>query len=69
LWAYFNPKQFYVYAMGAEPWLTHITSILYSEESTQFKEARLLERELRADGYHAEVLYGRMELSLCSSAR
>lgn len=61
LWAYFDPKQFYVYAMGAEPWLSHITSILYSEDSTQFREARLLERELRARGHHAEVLYGKME--------
>ncbi|WP_047197780.1 MBL fold metallo-hydrolase [Caldimonas brevitalea] len=61
---YFVPKRLFVYAMGAEPWLTHLTSILYSEESIQFKEARLLEATVRAHGKHAEVLFGKMELLL-----
>jgi len=62
--AFFDPKRLFIYAMGAEPWLTHITSIAYSEESTQFKEARKVERTLREQGRQAEVLFGRMELLL-----
>jgi L-ascorbate metabolism protein UlaG (beta-lactamase superfamily) len=61
---YFNPKYLFIYAMGAEPWLTHITSILYSEEATQFKEARRVEATLRAQGAYAEMLFGKMELLL-----
>jgi L-ascorbate metabolism protein UlaG (beta-lactamase superfamily) len=61
---FFNPEHLFVYAMGAEPWLTHITSIQYSEEATQFKEARIVEKTLRAQGRHAEVLFGKMEMLL-----
>ncbi|MGO1000207.1 MBL fold metallo-hydrolase [Lysobacter sp. CA196] len=61
---YFEPERIFVYAMGAEPWLTHITSILYSEELPQFKEARLLESTVRGQGGRAEVLYGKRELML-----
>jgi hypothetical protein len=48
--------------MGAEPWITHITSILYSEDLPQFKQARLLENTARSLGRHAEVLFGKMDL-------
>jgi hypothetical protein len=61
---YFDPKYFFIYAMGAEPWLTHITSILYSEEITQFKEARRVESTLRPQGRSAQLLFGKMELLL-----
>lgn len=61
---YFNPERLFIYAMGAEPWLTHITSILYSEETTQFKEARVVEKALRERGREAELLFGKMELLL-----
>ncbi|UMR29635.1 MBL fold metallo-hydrolase [Massilia sp. MB5] len=61
---FFNPERLFVYAMGAEPWLTHITSIMYSEESTQFKEARIVEKQLRSEGRQADVLFGKMELIL-----
>jgi hypothetical protein len=50
--------------MGAEPWLTHITSILYPEETTQFKEARRVESTLRPQGRSAQLLFGKMELLL-----
>jgi L-ascorbate metabolism protein UlaG (beta-lactamase superfamily) len=62
LWKYLQPRRSFVYAMGAEPWITHITSLLYSEEAPQFKAARAFEAALRADGHHAEVLFGQMEL-------
>jgi L-ascorbate metabolism protein UlaG (beta-lactamase superfamily) len=61
---YLEPQRLYVYAMGAEPWITHLTSILYSEDLPQFKEARALEAEMRAQGAHAEVLFGKLELLL-----
>jgi len=61
---YFQPKHFFIYAMGAEPWLTHITSILYSEEATQFKEARRVESVLRQQGQSVEMLLGKKELLL-----
>lgn len=61
---YFDPEHIFVYAMGAEPWLTHITSILYAEDTVQFKEARLLESTVRAQGRQAEVLFGKKELLL-----
>ena len=61
---YFDPKHLFIYAMGAEPWLTHITSILYSEETTQFKEARRVESALRPQGRSAELLFGKRELLL-----
>jgi L-ascorbate metabolism protein UlaG (beta-lactamase superfamily) len=61
---YFDPKHLFIYAMGAEPWLTHLTSILYSEETTQFKEARRVESTLRPRGRSAELLFGKKELLL-----
>lgn len=61
LWRYLRPQRSFVYAMGAEPWITHITSILYSEDSAQFQAARAFEAALRADGQHAQVLFGQME--------
>lgn len=64
LWRYLQPQRAFVYAMGAEPWITHLTSILYSEDSAQFKAARAFEAALRADGHHVEVLFGQMELLL-----
>ncbi|WNJ32807.1 MBL fold metallo-hydrolase [Xanthomonas translucens pv. undulosa] len=61
---FFLPERLYVYAMGAEPWVTHITSILYSEDLPQFREARQLETTARAKGRHAELLFGRCEITL-----
>ena len=50
--------------MGAEPCITHITSILYSEDLPQFKAARQLEAAAREVGFHAELLYGTREIGL-----
>ena len=59
---FLQPRRSFVYAMGAEPWVTHLSSIVYSEDLQQFKEARRFERETRARGLHAEVLYGSMDM-------
>lgn len=56
-----DPEFLFVYAMGAEPWVTHLSSIVYSEALPQFQEARLFERQSRAKGKHAQVLFGKME--------
>ncbi|MET3498329.1 hypothetical protein ABIC90_005407 [Variovorax boronicumulans] len=62
--AYFEPEMLYIYAMGAEPWISHITSIVYSEDLPQFQAARGLEAAARDGGFHAELLYGKKELHL-----
>jgi hypothetical protein len=62
LWGFFAPKHLLIYAMGAEPWIGHITSIVYSEEAVQFMEARQVERVVREKGGESEVLFGRKEL-------
>jgi hypothetical protein len=61
---YLDPQRMFVYAMGAEPWVSHISSIVYSEELTQFQEARKLEAAAMRRNRHAQVLYGKMELSI-----
>ncbi|MEH1848187.1 MAG: hypothetical protein V7L25_25215 [Nostoc sp.] len=38
----FHPQQVYVYAMGQEPWLTFISSILYTPESKPIVESNQL---------------------------
>ncbi|MEM8778037.1 MAG: MBL fold metallo-hydrolase, partial [Cyanobacteria bacterium P01_G01_bin.49] len=38
----FSPQQVYVYAMGQEPWLTYITSLLYTDESHPVVESNRL---------------------------
>ncbi|HEY6923202.1 MAG TPA: hypothetical protein VI653_07035, partial [Steroidobacteraceae bacterium] len=60
----FEPRYLFVYAMGGEPWVRHLSSIVYSEDLPQFREARLLESRVRSRGRHAEVLYGKKELLL-----
>lgn len=59
-----RPRAVYVYAMGAEPWLTYLTSIHYTDESRPIVQSRALVRECRARGICAERLYGRKELQL-----
>lgn len=61
---YFNPTNLFVYAMGAEPWISHISSISYSDTLPQFQEARLLEQTVKNKGGHAEILFGQKELLL-----
>jgi L-ascorbate metabolism protein UlaG (beta-lactamase superfamily) len=56
-----NPRQVYVYAMGQEPWLTHVTAIKYTEESRPIVESNRLVTECRKRGISAERLYGQSE--------
>jgi L-ascorbate metabolism protein UlaG (beta-lactamase superfamily) len=58
----FNPKRAYVYAMGQEPWLTHLTSIQYTEASRPIVESNRFVEECRARGLVSERLFGCKEI-------
>ena len=59
-----RPKQVYVYAMGAEPWLTFVSSIQYTEESVPIVESTKLVDECIRLGITSERLYGPREIRL-----
>jgi L-ascorbate metabolism protein UlaG (beta-lactamase superfamily) len=58
----FNSKETYVYAMGQEPWLNHIMSLKYTEESRPIVESNRLIRECTESGAYAERLFGEKEI-------
>jgi hypothetical protein len=60
----FNAKQVYVYAMGQEPWLTYLTSIQYTEESSPIVESNKLVAGCRQRGIESERLFGQKEIFL-----
>jgi hypothetical protein len=60
----FHPKQVYVYAMGQEPWLTYLTSIQYTEESSPIIESNKLVADCRERGIESERLFGHKEIQL-----
>jgi len=59
----FNPKQVYVYAMGQEPWLTYLTSIKYTDQSTPIVESNKLVEDCRRRGLESERLFGQKEIT------
>jgi len=59
-----RPRSAYVYAMGAEPWLSYLTSIHYTDQSRPILESRALVRECLAKGICAESLFGKKEWQL-----
>lgn len=60
----FQCKEAYVYAMGQEPWLNHVMSIKYSEESRPITESNKLIQVCKERGILAERLYGEKEILL-----
>lgn len=62
--AFLDPTWMFVYAMGAEPWVTHLSSIVYSEDLPQFQQARQFERIAASRERHAEVLFGSREVTI-----
>jgi len=60
----FSPRQVYVYAMGAEPWLTFISSIHYTEESRPIVESSRLVEECQRRGIRSERLFGCKDIVL-----
>lgn len=60
----FQPKQVYIYAMGAEPWLSFLTSIKYDEKSPRIIESNKLLEDCKSRGMVAERLFGQKEINL-----
>jgi L-ascorbate metabolism protein UlaG (beta-lactamase superfamily) len=60
----FHAKEVYVYAMGQEPWLNHIMSIKYTNESRPIVESNKLIAYCREHGIAAERLFGEKEILL-----
>lgn len=58
----FNPKEVFVYAMGQEPWLKHIMSLIYTEASNPIIASNKLIEECRGRNIRAERLYGEKEI-------
>jgi L-ascorbate metabolism protein UlaG (beta-lactamase superfamily) len=61
-----RPRAVYVYAMGAEPWFSHITSIVSDARSMPIVESDKLVALARATGLPAERLYGAVDVGLPS---
>lgn len=59
-----KPDRVYVYAMGLEPWLPFMTTLEYTEESKQLKEAKKLVEECNRRGITSEILFGQKEIFL-----
>lgn len=59
-----RPSQVHIYAMGREPWLGHVMSMGYTENSPQLVESRKLMAWCRENGIAAELPYGQAELTL-----
>jgi L-ascorbate metabolism protein UlaG (beta-lactamase superfamily) len=57
-----RPDAVYIYAMGREPWLSHLTALDYAEDSKPLREARRLVEHCRERGVAVEDLYCRKEL-------
>ncbi|MGH9764998.1 MAG: MBL fold metallo-hydrolase, partial [Blastocatellia bacterium] len=57
-----KPRRVFVYAMGQEPWLTHVTSIQYTDDSYQIVEADKLVSCCRARGLESERLFGQRDI-------
>jgi L-ascorbate metabolism protein UlaG (beta-lactamase superfamily) len=58
----FNCKEAYIYAMGQEPWLNHIMSLKYTDQSRPILESNRLIAACREKGIIAERLFGSKEI-------
>ena len=56
-----NAREVYVYAMGQEPWLSHITSFNYLEESPQLIESNRFIELCKENGIYSKRLFGKEE--------
>lgn len=54
-------KQVFVYAMGQEPWLTHIMALKYTEQSPQIIESSKLIKKCLEKGIESEYLFCKKE--------
>jgi L-ascorbate metabolism protein UlaG (beta-lactamase superfamily) len=58
----FNSQETYIYAMGQEPWLGHIMSLKYTDQSRPITESNRLIHECFEQGGVAERLFGEKEI-------
>jgi len=58
----FVAQEVYVYAMGQEPWITHISSIRYTDESRPIVESEKLLKHCATMSICAERLFGEKEI-------
>jgi L-ascorbate metabolism protein UlaG (beta-lactamase superfamily) len=58
----FGCREVYVYAMGQEPWLNHVMSIKYTDQSRPIVESNRLIEDCRGRGIVAERLFGEKEI-------
>jgi hypothetical protein len=58
----FRVHDVYVYAMGQEPWLNHIMSVRYTDQSKPFVESDRVLRYCESQGIVAERLFGEKEI-------
>jgi L-ascorbate metabolism protein UlaG (beta-lactamase superfamily) len=58
----FNPSSVYVYAMGQEPWLKYIMSLVYTEKSNPIIASNQLISECTEREIEAERLFGEKEI-------
>jgi L-ascorbate metabolism protein UlaG (beta-lactamase superfamily) len=58
----FGCREVYVYAMGQEPWLNHVMSLKYTEQSKPIVHSNRLIAECRAKGLVSERLFGEKEM-------
>lgn len=63
----FNCREVYVYAMGQEPWLNHVMSLKYTEQSKPIVDSNRLIHECREKYIVAERLFGEKEMFLAAS--
>jgi L-ascorbate metabolism protein UlaG (beta-lactamase superfamily) len=59
-----NCSEVFVYAMGQEPWLNHVMSIKYTEDSNPIIQSDKLIKACRDRGIFAERLFGEREMLL-----
>ncbi|UKP00590.1 thioester reductase domain-containing protein [Nostoc sp. UHCC 0870] len=64
-----HPQQVYVYAMGQEPWLTFITSIIYTAESQAIIESNKLIEYCHSQEILSKRLYGCEEIYLTPNSQ
>lgn len=57
-------REVYVYAMGQEPWLNHVMSLKYTEQSRPIVHSNRLIDSCRQRGIAAERLFGEREMFL-----
>ena len=59
-----NCQEVFVYAMGQEPWLRYVMSLVYTPESSPIVQSNRLLEACRERGIVAERLFGEREMQL-----